>query len=221
MATSGAGPGGQPSDQDPRSVYQRVLGADFARLEPSLQRYFGPIPIGSVGVGAGVYQVAGSRARWLRPALALMAARHTLFPELEHDVPFGITNTPGRDGSLSAARTFHFTGRDRVMEDTMSVVGGRLIDRLGKRRGLEVALDLSVHSGGLRMRSRSLALRIAGMRLPVPRLATVHLDERTDAADPTRQHVHVRVTAPFVGEIFRYVGDFTYDVRPASPRDGE
>ena len=208
--------GGQPPHQDPRSVYQRALGADFARLEPRLQRYFGAIPSGSVGVGAGVYQVAGSRARWLRPALALMAARHTLFPELEDHVPFAITNTPGEDGSLSATRIFHLTGRDRLMEDTMRVVSGRVIDRLGKRRGLEVVLELWVHSGGLRMRSRGLALRFAGLRLPLPRLATVHLDERIDPSDPARQRVDVRITAPLVGEIFRYVGDFTYEIRPAS-----
>lgn len=216
MTTSGAGSQGKPPDQDPRSVYERVLGADFALLAPRLQRYFGAIPSGNVGVGTGVYEVAGSRARWLRPALALMAARHTLFPELEHDVPFAITNTPRRDGSLSATRIFHFTGRDRVMEDTMSVVDGRLVDRLGKRRGLEVALDLWVHSGGLRMRSRGLAVRFAGIRLPVPRLATVHLEERIHPTDPTRQHVDVRITAPVVGEIFRYVGAFTYEVRPAA-----
>ncbi|MGK3953304.1 DUF4166 domain-containing protein [Microbacterium sp. I2] len=216
MTTSGAGSQGKPPDQDLPSVYQRALGADFALLAPRLQRYFGAIPSGNVGVGTGLYQVAGSRTRWLRPALALMAARNTLFPELEHDVPFTITNTPRRDGSLSAMRIFHFTDRDRVMEDTMSVVDGRLIDRLGKRRGLEVALDLSVHAGGLRMRSRSLALRFAGIRLPLPRLATVHLEERIDSADAARQHVNVRITAPLVGEIFRYVGDFTYEVRPAT-----
>ncbi|MDF2919189.1 MAG: hypothetical protein K0S70_3406, partial [Microbacterium sp.] len=34
--------------------------------------------------------------------------------------------------------------------------------------------------------------------------------------DAARQHVNVRITAPLVGEIFRYVGDFTYEVRPAA-----
>ena len=117
--------------------------------------------------------------------------------------------------SASVLAPHRVAGMSRVMEDTMSVVGGRLIDRLGKRRGLEVGLGLAVHSGGLRMRSGSLALRFAGMRLPLPRLATVHLDEHIHAADPARQHVDVRITAPLLGEIFRYVGDFTYEVRPS------
>ncbi|MCP2635027.1 DUF4166 domain-containing protein [Microbacterium sp. HD4P20] len=219
MTRIGTGAGGarQP-DPGEASVYQRVLGDEFALLQPRLQTYFGPIPRGSVGVGSGIYEMAGSPARWLSPVLAIMASRHILFPEFERDVPFAITNTPGRDGSLSATRTFRFARRHRLMEDTMSVIDGRLVDRLGKRRGLEVALDLWVEDGALRMASTRLALRVAGIRLPLPRLATVHLDESVDSADLTLQHVDVRITAPLVGEIFRYAGDFTYELRPASDK---
>ena len=130
-----------------RSVYQHALGEDFAALDPRLQRYFGPIPRGSVGTGSGTYEVAGSRLRMLRPLFALMARRHVLFPELGRDVPFSVANTPGLDGSLSAARTFAFPGQTRVMEDTMSVVNGQLVDRIGKWRGLEVTIEVTALSG--------------------------------------------------------------------------
>lgn len=88
------------------------------------------------------------------------------------------------------------------MEDTMRVVDGTLHDRLGKRRGLEVALRVAVADGGLRMTSTKLALRLGTLRMPLPRIVTMNLDERTDANDPSRQHVDVRITAPMIGELF-------------------
>lgn len=199
-----------------QSVYQRVLGADYDALDPRLQRYFGPIPAGRVGSGTGVYRIAGSRYRFLRPVLALMARRHVLFPELGHDVPFRVTNTPSTDGGLGAVRTFDFPRRVRIMEDAMIVRRGRLYDRLGKRGGLGVEIRLSVVSGALHMTSTSLAVHLGRARVPLPPLATMRLREHVEEADTTRQHVDVRIDAPFLGEIFRYTGSFTYTLRPDS-----
>lgn len=197
------------------SVYQRVLGERFGELDPRLQRYFGEIPAGSVGRGEGVYAEAGSGHRWLRPLLAWLAWRRILFPEHGRDVPFTVVNTPGADGSLSAERRFAFPHRERMMVDTMQVRAGRLVDRLGRRRGLEVDLDLLVHDGGLRMRSGAFRVRLGRLLLPLPRVAVMTLDERTSPADPERQRVHVRITAPLLGEVFVYRGDFAYAVGPA------
>ena len=199
-------------------MYERVLGEEFDRLDPRLQEYFRAIPDASIGVGTGIYEVAGSRLRLLRPVLALTARRNVLFPEFGRGVPFTVTNAPGVDGTLSAVRTFDFPGRTRIMEDTMSVVDGGLVDRLGKRRGLEVGIRLAVVDGGMRMTSTRLALRVAGRRVPLPRVATIHLDERIDVADPMRQRVDVRIVAPILGEIFRYTGTFTYERRSATAR---
>ncbi|MDY0908921.1 DUF4166 domain-containing protein [Microbacterium sp. CFBP9034] len=189
------------------SVYQRVLGARFDDLDPALQRYFGPIPRGMAGVGEGVYEVAGSRRRWLRGPLALLARRRILFPEYEQDVPLGVVNTSNADGTLSARRTFAFAGVERQMEDTMRVVGGTLVDRLGVGRELEVELALVVHDGGLTMTSRRLALRVLGLRVPLPHFATVVVCERSDGLS---QRVDVRISVPVVGEVFRYAGTFSY-----------
>ncbi|RWZ68187.1 DUF4166 domain-containing protein [Labedella populi] len=204
--------------EPPTSMYQRILGADYSALDPRLQRYFGPIPAGWVGSGAGVYRVAGSRRRFLRPVLALMAWRHVLFPELGHDVPFEVTNIPRRNGGLSAVRTFAFRGRTRIMEDAMIVRCGRLYDRLGKRGGLGVTIRLSVVSGALHMTSTALAVHVGRARVPLPPLATMHLREHIEERDPSRQHVDVRIDAPFLGEIFRYTGSFTYTIGPSPER---
>jgi hypothetical protein len=195
-----------------RSVYQRVLGANFAALDPRLQQYFGPIPAGSVGSGSGIYRVAGSRHRFLRPALAVMAWRHVLFPEFGHDVPFGVTNTPRGDGGLGAVRTFAFRGRTRIMEDALTVRDGRLYDRLGRRGGLGVTIHVSVVSGALHMTSTALALHIGRRRIPLPPLATMRLREHIEETETARQQVDVRIDAPLLGEVFRYTGSFVYTV---------
>src|ERR1700754_2998779 len=103
------------------SVYQRVLGDRFTQLDPRLRDYFSLLPPGSIGVGTGRYEVAGSRRRWLRPVLSVLAWRGVLFPEYGRDIPFHIVNTPGDDGSLSARRTFEFDARSRTLVDRMEV----------------------------------------------------------------------------------------------------
>lgn len=199
------------------SVYQRVLGASFDELVPELRTYFGPVESQRVGVGSGVFEVAGSARRWLVPVLAWLGWRRVLFAEFGHDIPFDIVNTPGADGSLSAVRTLHFASRraggarDRALEDTMRVIEGRLHDFLGRRRGLEARFVLTVEDGLLRMRSDRLWLRVAGgrIRMWLPRLATVTIAESWDH-DAGRQHVDVRLHSPLIGEWFRYSGGFEY-----------
>jgi hypothetical protein len=185
------------------SVYERVLGDAVDDLDAGLRTYFGELPPGSVGRGEGVYEVAGSRHRWLRPVLTWLAWRQVLFPEYGRGIPFTVENR----GDRTAVRTFLFPRRTRVMVDAMSVVDGVLHDRLGRRGGLEVALALSVVDGGLRMRSGRQWLRLGPLRFRIPGLVRVELAETARAGT---QHVDVRMTAPVLGEVFRYAGTFTY-----------
>ena len=190
------------------SVYERVLGERIGELDPGLRAYFGDLPSGAHGHGVGTYDVAGSRHRWLAPALAWLARRQVLFPEFGHDIPFEVVNTP-RGDALTARRTFSFPDRTRTMVDSMTVVDGALRDRLGRRGGLEVELLLDVVDAGLRMRSRRQWLHLGPIRVRMPGLVRVSLAETVQDG---RQHVDVRITAPVLGEIFRYAGTFTYTV---------
>jgi hypothetical protein len=195
------------------SVYQRVLGERFAALSPDLRGYFSSPPDGSVGRGSGVFEVAGSRIRWLAPILRLLGWRRILFADLGHDVPFTVTNIPGPGEGLSSRREFHFPAGDRIVQDTMHVVDGSLHDFLGRRGGLEVRLAVSVVDGGLRMVSDAAWLHLRALRLPLPALlsARVTLDERwVDGM----QRVDVRLRHPLLGEVFRYSGTFTYGYEP-------
>jgi hypothetical protein len=187
------------------SVYQRVLGSELAGLKPELQTYFSAR--GGVGIGAGVFEVAGSPIRVLRPVLSYLAWRRILFPEYGHDVPFDITNTPRPDGGLEAVRIFHLPGRDRQLEDTMRVVDGRLHDFLGRRRGFEVRMVITITDGLLQMRSDRQWLHLGRLRIPLPPFATVTVNESWSNG---RQRVDVRLWSPLLGEWFRYAGSFTY-----------
>ncbi|MEQ1736770.1 MAG: DUF4166 domain-containing protein [Rhodoglobus sp.] len=195
------------------SVYERVLGDRFEQLDPRLRAYLGSPGSGAVGRGEGVYEVAGSRHRWLWPGLAWLAWRRVLFPEYGHGIPFTVVNTHGVD-TLSARREFAFPRRTRVMEDRMSVVDGALHDRLGRRGGLEVEFALEVVDGGLQMRSRRQWLHLGLVRFRMPGLVRVALAE---TAVNGAQRVDVRMTAPLLGEVFRYAGSFSYVVSSPDP----
>jgi hypothetical protein len=195
------------------SIYERVLGAQADELDPGLRAYFGELPPGAVGRGDGVYEVAGSRHRWLRPVFAWLATRQVLFPEFGRGIPFTVENR----GDRTARRTFAFPGRTRVMVDAMSVVGGVLHDRLGRHGGLEVELALSVVDGGLHMRSGRQWLHLGPLRVRMPGLVRVTLAE---TARDGRQHVDVRMTAPVLGEVFRYAGSFSYAVSSSDRNSG-
>lgn len=199
------------TDVPSMSIYQRVLGDDFGALDPRLRRYFGPIPEGCVGVGSGRYRVAGLRVRALRPLFAVLGWRGIAFAEYGADVPFTVRNIAHPDGALSAVRIFDFATRTRTMRDAMQVDGGRLVDRIGARGEIEVELSMRVSGGRLRMQSERLAVRLFGLRVPLPPLVKVLLTEQALPAGV--QHVDVRMLAPLIGEIYGYSGDFTYEVR--------
>lgn len=194
------------------SVYQRALGMEFATLDPQLRTYFGVVPAGFVGVGSGRYRTAGLGVRALRPLFVLLGWRNIAFAEHGEDVPFTVRNTYRADGTLTATRAFEFGSRTQTMCDRMQMVGGRLVDRIGTNGELDVELAVKVVGGALFMRSERIALRLFGLRMPLPRIVRVDLLE--EACPDGSQSVDVRLLIPLLGEVYGYSGTFTYEVRP-------
>lgn len=191
------------------SLFEAVLGERFGELDAPLQEYFGGLARGAEGVGRGVFREAGLRRRVLRPLFRVLGARGIAFAEFDADVEFVVRNTEA-DGIRRATRLFRYPRAERVMVDRMHARDGRIVDRVGDRGQVEVEFDVRVIDGGLRMRSRRLALHIMGVRVPLPRVATFVLRERARGAE---QHIDLRVSVPVWGEIYGYDGVFVYTTK--------
>jgi hypothetical protein len=199
-----------------QSPYEVVLADLVSELHPHLQAYFRGIPSGMEGVGSGVFHTVGTPRRWLWPVLAILQRQGVLFPVWQRNVPFTVVNRPGgeAESSVSATRTFQFSGRQRRMTDEITADGAELVDYLGIRRRYRAQLTASVRSGMLVMRSSGMAVRVGAAWLRVPRwiAPVVTLTERIDDASG-RQHVEVVTTVPGLGRVYEYAGSFDYELR--------
>ena len=75
------------------SIYQRVLGSDFARLHPEIQRRFGFASTdGVAAVGHGVMDEIWRGRFYTLPFLYVGTWRRIMFPETGRNMPFTIEN---------------------------------------------------------------------------------------------------------------------------------
>ena len=142
------------------SIYQRVLGSDFKRLHPKIQRRFGFSSADGVGsIGRGVMEEIWKGRFYTVPFLYVGTWRRIMFPETGRNIPFTIENYAfvdrfGRE-TVSWVRTFQ-SHRIRRFDAYMiySEDRGCIVDYLGSHEHLAVDIDLSVdEDGGLRLRS--------------------------------------------------------------------
>ena len=143
-----------------RSIYQQVLGADFARLHPRIQERFGfGSNDGVAAIGRGVMEDLWHGRAFTLPFLYVGSWRRIMFPERGRDVPFTIENYAyldryGRE-TVTWLRTFE-TRRRRRFDAYMiaSTRRRRIVDYLGSHQHLAVDIDLAVDErGGLRLTS--------------------------------------------------------------------
>jgi hypothetical protein len=142
------------------SIYQRVMGSDFNRLHPEIQRRFGFSSVDRLAcIGRGVMDEIWRGGPHTIPFLHVGTWRNIMFPETGLRVPFTIENYAfvdqfGRE-TVSWVRTFQ-SSRTRRFDAYMiySEARRRIVDYLGSHEHLAVDLDLAVDErGGLRLRS--------------------------------------------------------------------
>jgi hypothetical protein len=142
------------------SIYQRVLGSDFERLHPMIQRRFGfSSGDGIASIGRGVMEEVWRGLPYTLPFLYVGTWRRIMFPEVGKDIPFTIENYAfvdefGRE-TVTWIRTFESSRRRRF--DAYMIFSeerNRIVDFLGTHEHLAVDIDLRVdEKGGLRLRS--------------------------------------------------------------------
>lgn len=212
------------------SVYQLAMGADFALLQPELQEYFslaagsGPTAAGgpAIGLGTGIFDVAGGPRPVLRPLLRLAGRDHALFPEYQRDVPFSIENRAHLDAAgrpaLTAVRTIDFDGGTRTMQDTtvwQDAAG--LTDVLGRSGTVRTDLACSVGADGrMRLVSRRTSLGAGRIRLGLPGLleAAAFTEQWWDRPEG-RFRIRTKVLQRQMGTVLEYQGSFSYRLVPS------
>jgi hypothetical protein len=206
------------------SIYQRVLGDDFHRLHPQIQRRFGfSSADGVASIGTGVMEEIWKGRLYTQPFLRFGSRRHIMFPETGRHIPFRIENYAfvdrfGRE-TVSWIRTFQ-SRRTRRFDAYMifSERRGRIVDYLGSHQHLAVDIDLSVDDrGGLRVRSGAQRFYEGLIGFSFPMLFSGIADVREwydEAAQCFRifVDVHNRVWGP----LFGYRGRFTVEWKSVS-----
>lgn len=197
------------------SIYKQVLGEDFTRLHPMLQKRY-EFAGGSSFEAAGMMKEIKGGPKWLYPLFRLGVNWKLLFPERGTNIPFSINNTAciGDNGEsqIHWERIFHFDTKKRYFNALMSLDETRLVikDYLGEPPLVysDLALDVS-DDGSLTIHSLNQRIVLGKTEVPLPKLfhglATV--TERYDEAkDVFCISVHVR--NPLIGHVFSYEGEF-------------
>ena len=142
------------------SIYKRVLGSDFERLHPEVQRRFGFSSADKMAaIGTGLMQEIWHGPAYTLPFLYVGSWRSIMFPESGRNVPFQILNyayvdSYGRE-TVTWIRKFQ-TKRPRRFDAYMiySEERRRIVDYLGTHQHLAVDIDLKVAAnGGVALRS--------------------------------------------------------------------
>jgi hypothetical protein len=214
------------------SIFRTVMGTDFDRLHPQLQRRFSVgTASGEACTGRGVMDRIWHGRSFVKPFLALGTTRNILVPRQGRNVPFAIENVPYADGfgreTVTFVRTFDLPGRSRRFDAQMvlSPKGDRILDYLGTHQHL--ASDLYFHAeadGSLLIRSGEHRFREGAVDVRVPELIGATAEVRESYDDTAgRFRIQVRVVNKYFGPLFGYEGSFavTYtDVRACGVRPG-
>jgi hypothetical protein len=209
------------------AVFPRVLGADFTRLHPMMQRRFGvSLEGGTSCIGRGVMTRIRRGPWWTVPFLQIGRMRNILIPDVGVDVPFTIENhsylDPDGRETVTFVREYRMPGRRRPsrFDATMIVdpTRGSVVDYLGTHQHLAVDLDLSVEDdGSLLLRSGEQRFREGWLDFRFPMLFSGYAELRErfdDEAGVFRVQLDVRNRV--LGFLFGYEGSFTCEFPEAS-----
>lgn len=200
------------------SIYKKVLGNNFNRLHPMLQKRY-DLSEGTDFRASGIMKDIKSGPKWLYPIFQAGIRWKLLFPEQGKDIAFTIKNhafiSKTGESQVHWERIFYFGKKKRYFNALMSLDEKQSIiqDYLGEPHLLYADLALHVtDTGSLTIQSLRQRFVLGKIEIPLPRLlqglATV--TERYD--DETKLYqIHVMVRNPLVGRLFSYEGAFSTD----------
>jgi Domain of unknown function (DUF4166) len=204
-----------------RSIYERALGSDFAKLHPQIQRRFGFSSQDRLAsIGTGVMEKIWHGPLYTLPFLYVGAWRRIMFPESGENIPFQIENYSyldplGRE-TVTWIRTFR-ARRLRRFDAYMIYSEERrcVVDYLGTHQHLAVDIDLKVDpNGGLRLRSGAQRFYegLVGFTFPLLFSGVADVCEWYDDKSE-RFQIEVVVHNSNWGRLFGYRGNFQVEWR--------
>ena len=207
------------------SIYQRVLGSDFERLHPEIQRRFGFSSADRLAsIGRGVMEEIWRGRFYTLPFLYVGTWRRIMFPEVGRDIPFTIENYAfvdrfGRE-TVSWIRTFA-SRRTRRFDAYMihSEERGRIVDYLGSHQHLAVDIDLSVdETGALRLRSGAQRFYEGSVAFGFPMFLSGIAEVREGYDEKEKRfRISVDVRNRTWGPLFGYRGSFAVEWKTVEP----
>lgn len=207
------------------SIYQQILGSEFAKLHPNIQKRFGFCSEDRIAsIGRGVMQRVWHGRFYTWPFLAIGTWRNIMFPECGENFPFTIQNYAycdsfGRE-TVTWLRTFQ-TRRPRRFDAYMIYSPERnvIVDYLGTHQHLAVDLHLSVDErGGLCIRSGEQRFYEGPLAFRFPMLFSGIADVCEWYDDEIGKFcIDVHVTNRRWGPLFGYSGQFDVEWVSQSP----
>jgi hypothetical protein len=207
-----------------KSIYERALGSDFARLHPEIQRRFGFSSADNIAsIGTGVMDEIWHGPLYTLPFLYVGSWRRIMFPESGKDVPFEIANYAYLDAlgreTVTWIRTFQ-TKRRRRFDAYMiySEKRQRIVDYLGTHEHLAVDIDLKIASnGGLSLQSGAQRFYEGHLGFSFPMLLS-GVASVCEWYDEARRcfRIEVVVQNRAWGRLFGYRGHFQVEWRPVA-----
>lgn len=208
------------------SIFQTVMGAEFDRLHPMMQKRFGVgLDAGYACVGTGVMTRIRRGPWWTVPFLHIGKIRNILVPTHGNNVPFTIENFPYRDPFGRETVTFvreMGTGRSRARFDATMIVGSgsdgatapgdepRVVDYLGSHQHLAVDLVLKAgDDGSLHLQSDAQRFYEGPIAFRFPMLFSGRADLRESFDDEAGVfRIRMEVRNRVFGFLFGYEGEF-------------
>ncbi|TXK83541.1 DUF4166 domain-containing protein [Paenibacillus sp. N3.4] len=212
------------------SIYQKVLGAEFSKLHPEIQKRFGfSSSDGIAAIGRGTMDKVWYGKWFTLPFLYIGTWRNIMFPQKGENIPFTIHNYAYMDSfgreTVTWVRSFDFQNRIRKFDATMiySEQRQKIIDYLGTHQHLVVEIDMSVaDNGGIKLRSGNQYFYEGLLRFRFPMIVSGYADvcEWYDDVEG-KFRIDVQVHNKAFGPLFGYNGRFDVEYVKGEPIPAE
>jgi len=205
------------------SIYRKVLGSDFQKLHPQIQKRFGFDSNDRIAsIGKGVMQRVWYGKPYTLPFLYIGTWRNIMFPQKGKNIPFTIENFAYKDKfgreTVTWVRTYQFPKRERRFDATMifSEKRKRIVDYLGTHQHLAVDIEMCVaENGGIKLRSGEQRFYegVLGFKFPMLFSGEANVCEWYDDKEQ-KFKISVLVSNKTWGKLFGYEGTFETEFIP-------